>query len=560
MPHSAPYDVLIVGYGPVGATLAALLARHGLSVAVAEQAAGVYDKPRAITLDHEVMRVFQACGVAHEVARFTAPHPGTHYLGVDGQVIRIYDPQPPPHPLGWVPSGTFVQPEVEAVLRAGVARSGNADVFLATQVVAFTPHPDRVEVTLRAADGGPERTVAHDPAKWTLVRRQEHAPGNDVGAPSDSVGTERALTARYLVGCDGANSFVRRRLGIGHQDLAFDEWWMVVDVRLVRPVELPSKCIQYCRPARPSTFIVGPGNLRRWEIKLLPGETPEEFGRPENVARQLASFVDPGAIEIWRSAVYRFHALVAERWRAARVFLAGDACHQTPPFMGQGMCAGIRDAANLAWRLALVLRAGAQDALLDSYQAERKPHVEALVGFAKRAGEVIGELDLATARARDALLRGQLERGEAETIRQRYIPDLTGGVIDAASGPVAGTLFVQPRVGQEGDGALLDDVVAPRFLLATESEAAQSWLSPASRDAWRRIGGERAVISQDEMADASGDGILRLRERGRLFADWMARHGAAAVVARPDRYVYGVARDRDGLNRLVAQLSRDVFG
>src|SRR5262249_8165192 len=161
--------------------------------------------------------------------------------------------QPPPHPLGWTPSGTFVQPEVEAVLRAGVTRSGKADVFLGTQLVAFSSHPDRVEATLRTVDGGPERTV----------------------------------TARFLVGCDGANSFVRRRLGIGHQDLAFDEWWMVVDVRLVRSVELPKKCIQYCWPARPSTFIVGPGNLRRWEIKLLPGETPDEFGTPENVARQL---------------------------------------------------------------------------------------------------------------------------------------------------------------------------------------------------------------------------------------------------------------------------------
>jgi 3-(3-hydroxy-phenyl)propionate hydroxylase len=199
------------------------------------------------------------------------------------------------------------------------------------------------------------------------------------------------------------------------------------------------------------------------------------------------------------------------------------------------------------------------DPLLDSYQAERKPHVEALVGFAKKAGEVIGELDLDAARARDALLRGQLERGEAETIRQRFIPNLTGGVIDTASGPAAGTLFVQPRVGEEGDGALLDDVVAPRFLLATRSEAAQSWLSAASLDVWRRIGGERAIISQDETT-ARDDGILRLRERARLFADWMARHGAAAVVARPDRYVYGVARDRDGLNNLVARLAQQVFG
>jgi len=523
MSTPTPYDVLVVGYGPVGATLAALLVRHGLSVAVADQAEGVYDKPRAITLDHEVMRVFQACGVAHEVETFTAPHPGTHYLGVDREVIRVYDPQPPPHPLGWVPSGTFVQPEVEAVLRAGVARSGRADVFLATQVVALSPHADRVDATLRAA-----------------------------------AGAERTVSARFLVGCDGANSFVRRRLGIGHQDLAFDEWWMVVDVRLKKPVELPGKCIQYCWPSRPSTFIVGPGSLRRWEIKLLPGEDPDAFGARDNVARQLARFVDPDAIEIWRSAVYRFHALVAERWRSGRVFLAGDACHQTPPFMGQGMCAGIRDAANLAWRLALVLRNGAQDGLLDSYEAERKPHVEALVGFAKKAGEVIGELDVAAARARDALLRGQLERGEAETIRQRYIPNLSGGVIDPGSAPAAGTLFVQPRVGG-GDGALLDDVVEPVFLLATVSEEAQAWLSAASLETWRRLGGERAVISQDEIT-ASRDGVRRLREQGRLFSDWMARHGATAVVARPDRYVYGVARDRDGLNQLVEGLGRQIFG
>ena len=526
MPQSSTYDVAIVGYGPVGATFAALLVRHGLRVAVIEQAAGVYDKPRAITLDHEVMRIFQACGVAREVERFTAPHPGTHYLGVDGRVIRIYDPLPPPYPLGWTPSRTFVQPEVEAVLRAGVARSGKADVFLATQAVAFTEHDDHVDITLRGPYGQGERII----------------------------------TARYLVGCDGANSLVRRRLGIGHEDLAFDEWWMVVDVRLTRPVELPNKCIQYCRPSRPSTFIVGPGDLRRWEIKLLPGEDPQAFGAPDNVARQLARFVDPAAIEIWRSAVYRFHALVADRWRSARVFLAGDACHQTPPFMGQGMCAGIRDAANLAWKLALVLGAGASDTLLDTYELERKPHVKALVGFAMKAGEVIGELDPAKARARDVLLRGQLERGEAETIRQRYIPNLTTGVLDAASGDVAGTLFVQPRVGADGDGMLLDDVAAPRFLLVTATADAQAWLSPPSRELWRRIGGERLVIAPDARDGTTDDGIGVLAERDRLLADWLARHGAAAVVVRPDRYVYGIAADAAALNRQIAALGAQLFG
>ncbi|HLH87166.1 MAG TPA: bifunctional 3-(3-hydroxy-phenyl)propionate/3-hydroxycinnamic acid hydroxylase [Xanthobacteraceae bacterium] len=517
-----PYDALIIGYGPVGATLAGLLARHGLRIAVLEQAAGVYDKPRAITLDHEVMRIFQACGVAHEVAPFTAPHPGTHYLGVEREVIRIYDPQPPPHPLGWVPSGTFVQPEVEAILRAGVSRSERADVLLATQALALAPHADRVDVTVRAADGA-----------------------------------ERELAAHYVIGCDGANSFVRRTLRVGHRDLAFDEWWMVVDVRLVRPVALPEKCIQYCWPERPATMILGPGNLRRWEIKLLPGERPEAFGAPENVRRQLARFVDPDAIEIWRSAVYRFHALVAERWRTGRVFLVGDACHQTPPFMGQGMCAGIRDAANIAWKLALVLRAGAADALLDTYERERKPHVEALIDFAIRAGEVIGELDLAKARARDAALLDLLRSGRAETIRQRYIPNLTTGVLDTASGAVAGTLFVQPRVGEAGEGTLLDDVVGPGFLLVTRSEEAQARLSAAALDVWRRLAGERIVIGASVAGEA--EGIRRFSERGSLFADWMAHHGAAAVVARPDRYVYGIARDANELNRMIEELGRAIF-
>ena len=240
----------------------------------------------------------------------------------------------------------------------------------------------------------------------------------------------RTLSAHYLLGCDGANSFVRKRLDVPYEDLAFDEWWMVVDVLLHGPVDLPAKCIQYCWPQRPATYVIGPGNLRRWEIKVLPGEDSAAFGNRDNVVKQLARFVDPTAIEVWRSAVYRFHALLAERWQCGRIILLGDAVHQTPPFLGQGMCAGIRDAANLAWKLALVLQGQADERLLASYEVERKPHVRTLVSLAKQFGEIIGELDPVAARARDAMLRGQLERGETETVRQRFIPGLTGGVID----------------------------------------------------------------------------------------------------------------------------------
>ena len=552
------YDALIVGFGPVGATLANLLARRGLDIAVIDGTADIYDKPRAISLDHEVMRIFQACGLAHDIARLTAPHPGTHYLGMDGRVIRKMELQPPPYPLGWIPNVTFVQPVLEGQLRKGLAGAANVDVLLGEPVVGLAQDENGAELPLLTLRDG------------------------------------TTLRGCYVLACDGANSFVRRQLDIGVEDLEFDEWWMVVDVRVPPGLALPAKSIQYCRPWRPATFVIGPGDLRRWEIKMLPGENPEEFGRPENVVRLLAEFVDPARIKVWRSAVYRFHALLAERWQQGRAFLLGDACHQTPPFLGQGMCAGIRDAANLAWKLVAVLRDGAQDALLESYEMERKPHVRRLVALAKEFGLLIGELDPHAARERDERLRGALERGEAETIRQRYIPGLTAGLIDAD--PLAGTLFVQPRVrvpagdapvdaggdalvGAGGD-ALMDDVVPFRFLIVTAGAEAQTWLSEESRRRWQRLGGERVIVRSEPSppavpADAASapatsvpaasapaaiHDIRELIECGRLFADWVEKHGCAAAVVRPDRYVFGVAHDAAGLNRLVSRVCAGVMG
>jgi 3-(3-hydroxy-phenyl)propionate hydroxylase len=527
------YDALIVGFGPVGATTANLLARRGLRVAVIDAAFGIYDKPRAMTFDHEVMRVFQACGLADRVWQFTAPHPGTHYLGVDGRVIKKVESLPPPYPLGWPPTITFVQPEIERALREGVAASNSVDVFLGQRGVAFTQDDCGVALTVR--------DVTH--------------------------GTERVLEGRTLLGCDGANSFVRKHLQIPLDDLGFDEWWMVVDVRIRRPVELPPRCIQYCWPERPATFVPGPGNLRRWEIKLLPGERPEDFGREENVVHQISRFVDPACVEIWRSAVYRFHALLAQRWRAQRVFLMGDACHQTPPFLGQGMCAGIRDAGNLAWKLAMVFRDGASDALLDSYETERKPHVRTLVATAKEFGLIIGELDPGAARVRDERLRGQLERGDAETIRQRFIPDLAAGMIDTdPQARAAGSLFVQPTIrphagaDARGDGVLLDDVLGFGFLIATTSVDAQTWLTPKSRELWRRLGGVRAIVGSAEQTPARhGDEVRSLVEADMLFAQWAQQLGCEAVVVRPDRYVFGAASDAVQLNRLVEEVGRQVL-
>ena len=516
------FDVAIVGLGPVGAVFANLLAQDGLRIAVVERATGIYDKPRAITLDHEALRVLQAIGLANVMEQAIAPHNGSHYLGVDGELIKIFDPMPPPFPLGWTPNVTFVQPEMEQALRDRLAGFANAWIILAAGGVSLRQDDDIV----------------------TLTARRE----------SDE---ELVIRARYLVGCDGANSFVRKQLGIGLEDLAFDEWWMVVDTLTSEPAKRPARSFQYCWPARPGTFVPGPRNLRRWEIKLLPGEDPEAAGRPDNVVTLLRGFTDISDLTIWRSAVYRFHALLGQRWRDRRVLLMGDAVHQTPPFLGQGLCAGIRDAANLAWKLRLVLRGDADEALLDSYEIERKPHVRAVVASAKEFGKIIGELDPVAAAARDTRLRAELTAGRAETIRQKFIPDLVSGLI-GPDAKLAGRLFVQPHV-RAPDGRLcrLDDLLKQEFAIVTAATEPMTWLSDASRAAWQRLEGEFVVIAVSGESSCA-DGVLTVVERDGLFADWMRQSAVAAVIVRPDRYVFAGAGNADQLNMLVGQLLQNL--
>lgn len=512
------HDVAIVGYGPVGATFANLLSRYGLTVAVVEQAAGIYDKPRAITIDHEVLRVFQACGIADVLEKGIAPHPGTHYLGVDGEVIKIFDPMPPPYPLGWVPTATFVQPDVEQALRAKLTEYAGADVFLSTRATAISQGADVVSLTC-----------------------------------SSESGDEIVLRSRYLVAADGANSFVRKQLGIRLDDLEFDEWWMVVDAFAGDLGKRPNKCFQYCWPSRPGTFLPGPGALRRWEIKLLPGEDPAEFGQASNVLRVLQGFTDTSDLEIWRSAVYRFHALLAQRWRAGRIFLMGDAVHQTPPFLGQGLSAGIRDAVNLAWKLAFVLDGKATDSLLDTYELERKPHVTTVVATAKEFGKIIGELDPSAARRRDEMLRTELQSGQAITIRQKFIPDLAAGLIEEQY-PLAGSLFVQPTIRLANGGLTrLDDLMPYEFLVVSDDVDVLEDTRSASPKELTQIPVVYAAVTSED-ARFSSSGIMILQEQSGLLCKWLEEHKVKAIVVRPDRYVFGAARNATELRVLLRRL------
>jgi len=297
--------------------------------------------------------------------------------------------------------------------------------------------------------------------------------------------------------------------------------------------------------------------LRRWEIKLLPGEDPEAAGAPDNVLKLLKGFTDTSDLTIWRSAVYRFHALLGLSWRDRRVLLMGDAVHQTPPFLGQGLCAGIRDAFNLAWKLAMVLRGDADDTLLDSYEIERKPHVRSVVASAKEFGTIIGELDPAAAAARDVRLRAELKSGKAETIRQKFIPDLVGGLI-APGTILAGRLFVQPQV-RAADGQIkrLDDLLKLEFAIVTATQGSMSGLSASALSAWQQLGGERVVIAPSGES-SNRDGVITVVETASLFADWMRQNAVEAVIVRPDRYVYAGAENADQLNMLIEQLIQNL--
>jgi 3-(3-hydroxy-phenyl)propionate hydroxylase len=474
------YDVAIIGFGPVGAVAAGLLGQAGFSVFVCDRMRGVYELPRALSLDHEIMRIFQQLGVAKAVSAHCEPFTPSEYFGVDGQLIKRMTMLDPPYPQGYTPSLVFTQPAVERILRARIAELPNVRVLEQAECTEIEPRADCVTLTV----------------------------------------DKELVNARWLIGCDGASSQVRTRMGIGLEDLGFDEPWLVVDVFCNERglAKLPVTSVQYCEPARPCSFLIGPSNHRRWEIALNPGEDPKQVERAADTWSLLARWITPDDGTLWRRASYRFHALVAERWRVGRCFIAGDAAHMQPPFLGQGMCQGIRDVANLSWKLADVLRGAATPALLDSYELERKRHVIELTSRIKAVGALICERDLHKALQRDAQLIDACGGVVRDTPRQDILPPLRAGALTATNG--AGLLFPQPRLRDAHGSVLMDERHGHGFRLVTDGAlTAPAWPGVALIDLSR----EREVDDED------------------VARQWLARHGAHAALLRPDHYTFGTA-------------------
>lgn len=515
LPENARYDVVIVGYGPSGAVAAALLGQAGVRTLVVDRTHEVYPKPRAIALDHEIMRVFQNLGLADTVLQHCEPFTPSEYYGADGRLIKRLATVEPPYPLGHTPSMVFTQPPVEAALRRHVEALATVDVVLGWRFAAVEQDGIGATVQLRDAEDRPA-----------------------------------SVRARYVIGCDGASSSVRDAVGITLEDLQFDEPWLVVDVQVNERglAKLPTTSVQYCEPARPCTYVIGPGNHRRWEISLLDGEDPAWMATEEGAWSVLQRWIGPDDAVLWRQASYRFHALVAREWRRGRVFIAGDAAHQQPPFLGQGMCQGVRDVVNLAWKLRAVLAGevsgAAAEALLDTYTEERREHVRMLTSRIKEIGAVICERDPAAASARDAALIEAAGGTIATVPRQDIIPPLAGGLLAPGHAHGAGTLFPQPRVqGPEGP-VLLDELAGHGWCVVTGQPV--DALPTDVIEAATALG---ALVCIGP--DAGVPHAIHARELDGVLARWFDRHGCRAAIVRPDHYVYGGAADGAALARLL---------
>jgi 3-(3-hydroxy-phenyl)propionate hydroxylase len=532
-----PFDVLIVGLGPTGATLAGLLGQRGLRVAVFDRLPDLYPLPRAAGLDHEAMRIAQELQVADRVAAHIAPYRPSEYRGMQGQLIKRLDAAPPPHRLGWSPNYVFEQPAFERILRARLAELPNVHVVTSADV----------------------RDVGQDGARaWA-----------DVVLPGDAEPTR--YSAPWLIACDGGSSPIRKQLGVTLEDLGFDEPWLVVDaiVSDAKLAELPQTQVQYCEARRPCTYVVGVGRHRRWEIMLLPGDSLSADFPAEQLWPLLERWITPGEAQIWRAAAYRFHGLVATEWRRGRILLAGDSAHMTPPFMAQGMVQGMRDALNLSWKLERVLQGRSPAALLDSYEQERRPHVVATTRVAMELGRVICERDPERAHERDARLLAEQGGQVGTRFRQDMIPGLTTGLIDTAT-PGAGSMLPQPLV-RHGERFERLDEVAGRGVRLVATDPMSAGERRAARQALAPLGGvlvclaAGAADSDPEAGAAAGPGadpaagtVVHATEDVPVLAPWLAQLGRRFALVRPDHAVYGTASSFDEALTLVARLQQGL--
>ncbi|MES2127021.1 MAG: bifunctional 3-(3-hydroxy-phenyl)propionate/3-hydroxycinnamic acid hydroxylase [Pseudomonadota bacterium] len=491
-------DVLLVGLGPVGAAAANLLGRYGVRTLVIDKATDVFLAPRAIVLDNEALRILQMAGIeegAFDTCAIAKVQMRSPLFGNYARANTAGEIDGHPKLV------SFYQPQLERALRARLQRYPCVQTSLGTELLKYEESEQAVWATLRRADG-----------------------------------TEASVRARYLVGLDGATSLVRRLAGLEFTGQTFIEDWLVVDaIGVPEPIDH----VEFlCDPGRPTPHMVAPGNRQRWEFKLAPGETRAQMEDPAKVRELLAPWCDSEQVTIERTAVYRFHARIVERFSKGRVFLAGDAAHITPPFVGQGLVAGLRDVANLSWKLAWVVHGRAHASILDSYDQERRPHAKKIIRMALWMGRLVMPRSRLTALAVHgtmALLQKiPFTRPYFEELKIKPLNRFARGLFAAGrsrSRLVRGGLLPQGLVRAAPDMPciLSDEALGPHLTLVGFGCDPAAGLDAQLRQDWERAGGRLLRLDHRGHGGAWEDMTERLVP-GAAPLDWVA-------VVRPDRTI-----------------------
>ncbi|QTO23709.1 bifunctional 3-(3-hydroxy-phenyl)propionate/3-hydroxycinnamic acid hydroxylase [Burkholderia seminalis] len=517
-------SVAIVGAGPNGVAMANLLGLYGIATVIVEKAAEIVEFPRAVGIDDEALRMFQTAGLADELSRDIIQNVPLRMFKANGACFA--DIRPSIREFGWWRRNIFMQQLAERTLRAGLARYPHVSLRTSQEVVDVEQDDGGVTLQVRRADG-----------------------------------RQYALQADYVVAADGGRSPMRELLGVALAGTTHPIKWVVVDVKNAG-LDQPCTALN-CDPRRPNVCIYLPFDFRRWEFLVFPHEDEAAIAQPDSIRALIAPYVDDiERVEIVRARTYTHHSRVAERFVVGRVAFVGDAAHLSPPWIGQGLNAGLRDVGNLAWKLAGIVRGALHPGVISTYESERRDHAKAMIDLADTFGAMLMPTNRLVAFLRDRVLGlVRFAPGLKDYILQmrfKPMPSYTRGIVLPGGSDAVGRMIVQPDV-ETADGLRrkLDDVLGPWFSIVGWQCDPQACLSDDDRAYWTSLGATFVQVSRSRSGTSrarrvtSVHGSACVEDVDNALAAWFDRHAGPLVVVRPDRYV-AAQTDAAGMARATA--------